>query len=81
MEEICILSEPINLGADGAPDWEYSKITCDYGGLYEYVENQTTTASFYLDKSFSYGDFFLLGFTTLFVLVLIVKIIWQTWIF
>lgn len=80
MKEICVLSEPINLGADGAPDWEYSKIICDYTGLYEYIENTTTSASFYLEKSFNYGDFFIMGFFTLFILVAIVKTIWENFI-
>ena len=39
METICVLSEPVNLGTEEVPDWEYSKIECDYTGLYEYVEN------------------------------------------
>lgn len=79
MEEICIFSDPVDLGG-AKEDWEYSKITCDYGGLYEHLENQTTTADFYLEKTFSYGDFFLMGFITLFVLVEIVKIIWQNFV-
>lgn len=81
MKQVCVLSEPVNLGADGAPDWEYSKILCDYTGLYEYVENTTTSASFYLEKSFTYGDFFVMGFITLFILFQIVKIIWDKWIY
>lgn len=80
MEQICNLTEPVDLGADGKSDWEYSKIECDYSGLYEYVENPTTTAFFYLEKSFTYGDFFLMGFITLFILVEIVKIIWQNFV-
>ena len=80
MEQVCILSEPVNLGQDGAPDWEYSQINCDYSGLYEYVENTTTSASFYLEKSFTYGDFFVMGFIMLFILFQIVKVIWEKWI-
>jgi len=79
MEIICEFNEPINLGQDGAPDWEYSEIKCE-NELYEFVENQTTTSSFYLKKSFTYGDFFVMGFLTIFFLILITKIIWQTFI-
>lgn len=74
METICELSAPVDLG-DG--DWEYSEIICDYTGLYEYVENPTTSASFYLEKSFTYGDFFVMGAIALFVLFKILKIIWE----
>lgn len=78
MQQTCILSVPVDL-ENG--DWEYSQIDCDYTGLYEYVENPTTSASFYLEKSFTYGDFFVMGFITLFILFQIVKIIWEKWIF
>lgn len=54
--------------------------------LYEYIENTTTSAGFYLEKSFSYGDFFVMGFLTLFALLKIVELIWSIfmknkWIF
>lgn len=57
-------------------DWEYSKMVCN-NEVYELIENPTTLASFYLEKSFTYGDFFLMGFLTLFSLAIITKIIWQ----
>lgn len=81
MEQICNLTEPVDL--DDRPsqiDFEYSKIECEWSGLYEEIENPTTSASFYLEKSFTYGDFFLMGFITLFILVEIVKIIWQNFV-
>lgn len=74
MKQTCILSVPLDL-ENG--DWEYSQIDCDYSGLYEYVENTTTSASFYLEKSFTYGDFFVMGLLTLFFLIKIVEIIWN----
>lgn len=74
MKTICELSTPVDLGNG---DWEYSKIDCDYTGLYEYVENTTTSASFYLEKSFTYGDFFVMGAIALFVLFKILKVIWE----
>lgn len=80
METICNLSDPVNLNTTTTPDWEYSKIECDYSELYEYVENSTTSASFYLEKTFTYGDFFLMGFFTLFVLIGITKIIWDNFV-
>lgn len=74
MTTICKFSVPVDLGNG---DWEYSEIAC---GLYEYIENTTTSASFYLEKSFTYGDFFTMGFLTLFVLFEIAKIIWENFI-
>lgn len=77
MQTICEYQTPINLGSEAKPDFEYSEITCDYSQLYEYVSNETTTASFYLEKSFTYGDFFIMFFLTIFGLVKIVEIIWN----
>lgn len=81
MKTICELSSPVDL--DERPsqvDFEYSKIECDYSALYEYVENPTTSAYFYLEKSFTYGDFFVMGFLTMFLLFGITKLIWDTFI-
>jgi len=72
----CEFNSPENLGTEVKPDFEFSEIICETSDFYELIENQTTTASFYLDKTFSYGDFFIMGFLTLFCLVKIVEIIW-----
>lgn len=77
METICELSVPVDLGGG---DMEYSVVECGNTGLYEYIENTTTSASFYLEKSFTYGDFFLMGFLTLFALFKAVEIIWSNFI-
>jgi hypothetical protein len=76
----CIFSEPVNLGTEELPDWEYSKMLCDDPELYELIENETTEAEFYLNKSFSYGDFFVMFILTVFVLFGIVKIIWSNFV-
>lgn len=46
----------------------------------ELITNPTTSASFYLEKTFNYGDFFTMGFLTIFILFGITKIIWQTFV-
>ena len=79
MKTICQLSNPVNLSPSNE-DWEYSQIECDYTELLEVVENTTTSASFILQKSFTYGDFFIMGFLTIFILFGITKLIWQTFI-
>lgn len=70
----CIFSEPVDLGSG---DYEYSEIDCEVGDIYELMENATTGAEFYLEKTFSYGDFFVVFCLMIFVLFEIVKIIWK----
>lgn len=64
--------------ADGkhSEHFKFSKMVCDEGQVFELIENETTEASFYLDKSFSYGDFFLIFALMIFTLFKIVEIIW-----
>lgn len=76
----CVFSSPVNLGTTELPDWEYSEMLCDDPNIYELIENATTEAEFYLEKTFSYGDFFVMFFLTIFVLLAIVKIIWNSFI-
>jgi len=58
-------------------DWEYSTFTCDNPDLYTLVENETTGASFYAQKTLSYGDSLILWFLSIFAICLIVKIIFN----
>lgn len=76
----CEFSNPVNLGTEELPDWEYSEMLCDDPAVYELIVNETTEAEFYLEKTFSYGDFFLMFFLTIFVLFGIVKIIWNNFV-
>jgi hypothetical protein len=59
----CILSEPVNLGTGGSPNWAYSKITCDSLETYPStstfftIEHPTsTTGNFVIEKKYTYGD-------------------------
>lgn len=72
----CEFSSVQNLGTEIKPDYEFSAFDCDLSSIYEFVENPTTTSSFYLEKTFSYGDFFVMFFLTAFAVVKIVEIIW-----
>lgn len=76
----CIFSEPVNLGTEEVPDFEYSEMLCDDPAIFELIENETTEAEFYLDKSFSYGDFFLMFFLTMVILFGIVKVVWNKFV-
>lgn len=76
----CLFSVPVNLGTEEVPDFEYSEFLCDDPELYEYIENQTTEADFYLEKTFSYGDFFVVFFLMVFTLFKIVEVIWNKFV-
>lgn len=73
----CDFNSPENLGSEIKPDYEFSEIICETSDLYEFIENPTTTSSFVLDKTFSYGDFFVMGFLTIFLIIKAVEIIWN----
>jgi len=56
------------------PDtWNFTKIICDTSemtNIYELVENpEISENQFYLQKTISYGDFFVIFFLTLFTLI------------
>ena len=89
---ICDFSEPVYwnkeaqqflvVEGDGTLDlkdttWAFTKMICDDGELYEMIENESTGASFNLDKTFSYGDFFLMFFLMVFSLFKITEIIFN----
>ena len=48
--------------------WNYSEIKC-YSEISEIISNPAnTTSTFYLNKTFSYGDFFIIFFLSVFTL-------------
>lgn len=79
----CVFSEPKTF--DGTPAqtkqdfWAYSEMTCE-DSRFEMIENETTGAIFSLEKTFSYGDFFLVFFLMVFTLFGIGKIIFDKFI-
>ena len=71
----------VNGDIDKFAQWNFMTSICTTTDTtLEMITNPTTSASFYLEKSFSYGDFFTMGFLTIFVLVGITKLIWQTFV-
>lgn len=71
--------------ADGSLDlkdstWNFTKMICDDGELYELIENESTGASFSIDKTFSYGDFFLVFFLMVFSVFKITEIIFNKFV-
>ena len=55
------------------PDWEYSAFSCGTPATNELIENTTTGASFYVQKTISYGDIVVLTFLALFLAFGILK--------
>ena len=70
---------PVDAGITKSEHWSFMTSICTTTDTtLEVITNSTTSASFYLEKTFTYGDFFIMGFLTIFVLVGITKIIWET---
>lgn len=70
----CEFLEPINLGDEINPDFEYSKLNCTNTNL-EIIQNEETGAEFYLEKNINYGDALILFFLILFAIFGTIKII------
>jgi uncharacterized membrane protein len=70
----CDLDNPVNLGTEEVPDFEYSQINCtSTNETLELVENQATGTEFYLQKTISYGDVVLWVFLILFSIFWTIK--------
>lgn len=72
----CQYTDPINLGTPDKPDWEYSKISCEFSELENpvaLIENTTTGAEFYISKTIGYGDILVVTFLTLFLVFGVLK--------
>lgn len=60
----CEFLYPLDLGDATNSDWEYSGFHCT-SSAQELVENATSGASFYIDKTFTYGDVLMTWFFTI----------------
>lgn len=80
MYQQCDFDEPVNLGTELLPDWEFSGFDCDLPETFEFILNETTEAQFYISRTFNYGDFFVVFFLMVFTLWKIVEIIWNKFI-
>lgn len=67
---------PLVAGETGVDGWQYSKMTCystTTNDVFTLIENSTTGAKFYLDKTLNYGDSMILWFLTIFSFIIIFK--------
>jgi len=75
---ICEFSNPVNYLGEPAGEGEFfnfKTFTCDE--RFELIENSTTGAEFYVDKTMSYGDLVLIVFISIFLVFSIFKFIWN----
>ena len=64
----CVFSEPINLSTT-TESWAFSKMVCDNPTTTELIINPDfPERSFFVEKSFSYGDAVVVFFLTLFLI-------------
>lgn len=73
---ICEFSEPVEISSGTTTGIAFSKMECADEHL-ELIENASTGASFYIDKTFSYGDILLVVFLTLFLLYALLSAIFK----
>jgi len=74
----CEFSNPVNYLGEPALEGEYfnfKTFTCSE--RFEVIENQSTGAEFYIDKTMSYGDLILVVFLSIFLVFSILKFIWN----
>ena len=72
---------PLGADIDKFDHWHFrSSICTTTDTTLELITNPTTSASFYFEKTFNYGDFFTMGFLTIFAVVGITKLVWQTFV-
>lgn len=70
----CEFNNPVNLGTEEVPDFEYSELNCTNTSL-ELIQNTETGAEFYIQKDINYGEAIIIIFLILFAIFGIVKLI------
>lgn len=77
----CQFLEPVNLGTEELPDWEFSQIECENATTTEthelIVNSEYPEREFFIDKTLSYGDILIIWFLTFFSIGLIASIIFN----
>lgn len=77
----CQFLEPVNLGTEESPDWEFSIVECEEATSTEtyklIVNSEYPERQFFIDKSFSYGDILVVWFLTIFLIFLITQTIFN----
>jgi len=71
----CEFINPINLGTEEAPDWNWENIVCEEATtteIFALIENpEYPEREFFIEKTFTYGDFlfiFLITFGLIFLI-------------
>jgi hypothetical protein len=72
----CNFSEPINLGTEATPDWEFSQITCEDNSTSTISLIETPNGNFWLNKSWTFGELFISFLLVGFLFFWISKSIW-----
>jgi hypothetical protein len=79
----CIFSEPVLFTGEPPATttdiWQFSEMEC-FSSSTELIQNASTGAEFYLQKSIDYGDVLILIFFLLFAIFGTIKIIGDFWI-
>jgi len=79
MEIKCQFINPVNLGSENNPDWEFSEIICNATTTEDYtllIQHPTTTeANFLIEKKFDYGSITLNFLLILLIFILIFKLV------
>ena len=70
----CEFQNPVNIGNEENPDFEFSKIVCDDETI-ELIEHGD--AKFYVRKTLTYGEGLFLWFLTIFLIIFIGKILFD----
>ncbi len=70
----CQFSSSTDLGEG---DFEYSILTCPEDPHFELIQNASTGAQFFVQKSMNYGEALIVFFLALFSIVFICGIIWR----
>lgn len=84
----CIFSNPVNaMGetpATGDNYFVFSKMSC-VSDTKTIIQNESTGANFYIDKTLNYGDIILIAFFIIFLIFGVFKFVWnfiqQNWNF
>ncbi len=74
----CEFSNPVNYQGNPAGEGEpfnFKTLICSE--RFELIENPTTGAEFYIDKTMSYGDLILIVFISIFLIFGIFKFMWN----
>ncbi len=74
----CDFSVPVDIGTATTADFEYSKVICDTGDIYELIQNQNyPDREFFVEKTINYGDSIIIWFLTLFTIYFISNMIFK----